>query len=97
MNNDMQDQIAERAAAMAHPLPHPQRYDHGEIKFSTFGDWSAHLHQKVDTAGPTTHPGPITMFDKPPRRLNGWVAALGIGTLLFWGGVATYIIRESCK
>lgn len=64
----MLDELAAHLDGKAHPLPHPKRYDHGYIKFSTFKTPDltkftkpASSAQHSFTKHSLAYPGPITM------------------------------------
>lgn len=87
------DELATHLDTQAHPLPHPDRYEHGYIgndpvmlttvdgKKYTIDEW-CRIHAARE---PERHPGPITMEE---RGSWNWGAITGAVLLLaFWAGV----------
>lgn len=79
------DELATHLDTQAHPLPHPERYDLGHAKFSTFSMPAMLQHAGRADRHDTKHPGPITMEE---RGSWNWGAITGAVLLLaFWAGV----------
>lgn len=81
---ELDDALVEHLAPSSHPLPHPERFDHGYVKPASFVLDLDNIKAKANQRDAVVikHPGPITM--REPR--TNW-AAIGVGVawFAFWG------------
>lgn len=89
---ELDDALAEHLAPSSHPMPHPERFDHGYVKPASFVlDLSIKAKQDHGDVVRITNPGPITMAE--PRKwhecTNWWIVGVIVAVVSFWGLVAT--------
>ena len=78
------DELAAHLTGKGHPMPHPERYDHGYVKPASFVLDLNNVKAKTNQVDAVVikHPGPITMRE---ARTNWHAVGVGVVWFAFWG------------